>query len=225
MSNTKPALLTASPVKLITPRPKLKSAPPPMPTPDHAKHLAEYETLAKQVGMKAPLAEVEAFRIFLMQHQITIFGLEEVIKYMDAKAKTESDNGGWLWRPLRNKDNIDFRFGKEASRDDYNRMRQRSSDYFRHGQDSYQHTIPLHALRKVAHIEKNFKRGKVAFMVSDYAPKPAIRYPDPFLMVVVPNPEVRLGTGRFVIDFWEEPGFGLAQQFGITKHLTKKSKK
>jgi len=34
-------------------------------------------------------------------------------------------------------------------------------------------------------------------------------YPDPFLMAVVPNPNLARGIGRFVIDFWDEPGFGI----------------
>jgi len=72
----------------------------------------------------------------------------------------------------------------------------------------YDRTIPLHAVRKVAQIEKGFK-GDVAFFVCDYQLAPAIQYPDPFLMAVVPNPQVRLGVGRFIIDFWDEPGFGI----------------
>jgi hypothetical protein len=33
--------------------------------------------------------------------------------------------------------------------------------------------------------------------------------PDPFLMAVIPNPELEHGKGRFVIDVWDEPGFGI----------------
>lgn len=75
----------------------------------------------------------------------------------------------------------------------------------------YDRTIPIHALRKIAKIEKEHK-GDVAFFVSDYALAPAIQYPDPFLMAVVANPKANKGVGRFIIDFWDEPGFGLEHQ-------------
>jgi hypothetical protein len=35
--------------------------------------------------------------------------------------------------------------------------------------------------------------------------------PDPFLLAVVWGGNVHTGEGRFVIDFWDEPGFGLEQ--------------
>lgn len=76
-------------------------------------------------------------------------------------------------------------------------------------QNLYDKTIPLHALRKVATIEKEFISGKAHFFVCDYAVAPHIVYPDPFLMVMIDNPALKNGTGRFVIDFWDEPGFGL----------------
>lgn len=74
----------------------------------------------------------------------------------------------------------------------------------------YDRTVPLHAIRRVALIEKNYN-GRVGFFVSDYALAPTIQYPDPFLMVIVPNANVNRGVGRFIIDFWDEPGFGIEQ--------------
>ena len=74
-------------------------------------------------------------------------------------------------------------------------------------QPVYKHTVPMHALKKVALIEREYK-GDVAFFVCDYAPAPQYN-PDPFLMAVVPNPNVSDGIGRFIIDFWDEPGFGI----------------
>jgi hypothetical protein len=78
----------------------------------------------------------------------------------------------------------------------------------RASQSVYDKTIPLHAVRKIAQIEKEHK-GPAYFFVCDYALAPAIEHPDPFLMVCVPNPKLKIGVGRFVIDFWDEPGFGL----------------
>lgn len=75
----------------------------------------------------------------------------------------------------------------------------------------YNKLVPLHALRKVAEIENGFKEP-VSFFVCDYAPAPHIEHPDPFLMAVINNGRLREGVGRFVIDFWDEPGFGLSEQ-------------
>lgn len=73
----------------------------------------------------------------------------------------------------------------------------------------YDKTIPLHALRKVAAIERDFKTAPVSFFVCDYAPAPEIEHPDPFLMAAIDNPKLGIGVGRFIIDFWDEPGFGI----------------
>jgi len=75
---------------------------------------------------------------------------------------------------------------------------------------TYDKTVPLHALRKALLIDKKFA-GKVSLFVCDYALAPQVQYPDPFLMAVIPNPKLDIGIGRFVIDFWDEPGFGLEQ--------------
>lgn len=75
----------------------------------------------------------------------------------------------------------------------------------------YDKIIPLHALRKVGAIESEFKKAPVHFFVCDYALAPQIEYPDPFLLAVVPNTKLSTGVGRFVIDFWDEPGFGIEQ--------------
>lgn len=81
----------------------------------------------------------------------------------------------------------------------------------------YDKLVPIHALRKVVTIEGEFA-GKapgnppIAFFVCDYAPAPHIEHPDPFLMAVIDNARLSEGVGRFVIDFWDEPGFGLDKQ-------------
>jgi hypothetical protein len=77
---------------------------------------------------------------------------------------------------------------------------------------TYTRTIPLHALHKIALIEREFP-GKVVFLVTEYTTTAHeyIPRPDPFLMAVIPNLGVAHGKGRFIIDVWDEPGFGLAE--------------
>lgn len=223
-------------------------------------YLAEYAELAAAIGVTPPDLGIETFKAFLVAHDLPVFSLVEVVKYMDEKAAKESkDKSGWHWRPLRMKDNREkMTFGRVASRN-WNNSTQRDSDitpasdyYLGHeeihrpeqwasghggwvvvsGQQQqpmpqpvlipasttvrpasslpYDQTVPLHALRKVALIEREYKGGDVAFFVADYAPEPAVTpYPDPFLMAVIPNPKLARGEGRFVLDFWDEPGFGI----------------
>lgn len=205
------------------------------------QYLAEYSELATVIGIMPPDLGIESFKALLAKLNFPIFDLHEVIRYMDNKAAQESkEKAGWEWRPLREKDDRQMRFGREFERPDgrYSppRLGVPASDYYfgprsvtRHfindqggGQTStqtfdqkgshkvYDRTIPLHAVRRIAAIEKEFT-GDVAFFVSDYALLPSVLYPDPFLMAVIPNVNVANGVGRFVIDFWDEPGFGIEQ--------------
>jgi len=189
--------------------------------------LKEYAELAAIVGIAPAELTIEAFKAFLHEHDIPVFNLKEVIAYMDDKAKRESKNqAGWEWRPLREKDrgkcgeHADrLAFGTEAKRSGSDRVAPASDYYAGHflwdgkiyssSQKVYDKLVPLHALKKVALIEKHFG-DKVGMFVCDYAPIPA--YPDPFLMAVIANPKVREGEGRWIIDFWNEPGFGLQSQ-------------
>lgn len=206
--------------------------------PLYENYLKEYAELAELTGVHSPDLMLEAFKQFLRENDIPVFSLGEVVRYMDNKAKQESkEQAGWEWRPLREKDHrLNTKFGNNAERQRDNfgtrnlNIETPASDYYhgpqeidfrdtggmiiksirRSSQSPYDRTIPLHALRKVALIEKTFK-DTVGMFVCDYAPAPAIEYPDPFLMAVIANPRVYVGEGRFVIDFWDEPGFELKQ--------------
>ncbi len=77
---------------------------------------------------------------------------------------------------------------------------------------AYSRTIPLHALKKIALIEREFGTGKAVFLVTEYTTQPhVVVNPDPFLMAVIPNSAVAHGKGRFIIDVWDEPGFGISR--------------
>ena len=172
------------------------------PAPLSEGELKEYIELANKAGAYVPQLIDERFKRFLNEHDIPVFNLQEVIKYMDEKAKKEAkDKNGWLWHPYRTKDIVDRTFGRVIT--EY-------SDYYGISRCGvYDKPIPLHALKKVVLIEENFK-DQIKLFVSDYA----ATCPDPFLMaVVVHSSEIlRSGEGRYVIDVWNEPGFGLIQQ-------------
>jgi hypothetical protein len=222
-------------VPLLHPRPPIKSAPLPQ---EHAAvmlgDLAEYAAVAAEIGFMPPDLGVEKFKAFLVQRDLPIFSLTEVVAYMDKKAAQESvHQAGWHWRPLRAKDRREgMTFGAAATvvhhgASGVSITHTPASDHYAGGltvvqqwsgaahefvrdQNAapYDRAVPLHALKKVALIEREHE-GDVAFFVSDYAPRPQIRHPDPFLMAVVPNASVHIGVGRFILDFWDEPGFGV----------------
>lgn len=173
--------------------------------------LEEYMQLANTVGISIPDLLIEKFKAFLRKSDIPVYNLKEVVTYMDAKARKESkQQAGWRWRPLRWKDSdVGYSFGTEASHQ-FNGKITPASDHYSHNQPVYDKIIPMHALKKVALIGKEFD-DRVKMMVCDYEVKPEYR-PDPFLMAVIPNTRLRDGNGRFIIDFWDEPGFGLESQ-------------
>lgn len=185
--------------------------------------LKEYAEVAEAVGVSPVDMIVEEFKAYLRKQEFPVYDLKTVVSFMDEKSRHEGKGWGWSWLPLREKDRIKAYFGKEATRREptwggnMSGQDRPSSDFYsahRHigmGQtvstDIYSKTVPLHALKKVAKIEQEF-RHTVAFMVCDYAPAPAFKS-DPFLMAVIQNNRLDEGYGRFVIDVWDEPGFGL----------------
>ena len=95
-------------------------------------------------------------------------------------AMAAKDGKKWQWVGLREKDHALFDGGV------------------------YSKVVPISALKKVALIEKH--KFEVAFAVSDYY----VPNPDPFLLVALRNiPWSHAPSGFFVIDFWDEPGFGI----------------
>lgn len=203
---------------------------------DKADELSEYARLCKAIGFHNPHVsadlEIERFKSFLRGKDWPVFSLPTVTEYMDKKSAAEGNGYGWQWRPLREKDQIrDAKFGNPA-RNYGNGHGSKAQDYYLGpnaakqedrmvsigfgrdaglGPEPYNKLVPLHALRKVSAIESEF-RGSVSFMVCDYTTAPHIVDPDPFLMAVINNSRLHEGVGRFVIDFWDEPGFGLEQQ-------------
>lgn len=167
--------------------------------------LKEYTELVNKSKIYSPYLMAESFKCFLNHHDIPVFNLIEVVKYMDEQVKKskEAKDKGWIWKPLREKDKI-----KNGAIGSVDGIR---SDFYRDtgGWPIYDKEIPLHALKKVALIEEHFQ-DRIKLFVSDYAS----HVPDPFLMAVIVNSNEMLNKGkcRYIIDMWDEPGFGLERQ-------------
>lgn len=205
-----------APAKAKTPYIPVKYVPAPEALKGYNRdQLAEYSEIAGEIGFSPAGLRVEEFKSYLIESGITVFSLKTVTEFMDAKSKAEGQGWGWNWCPLRAEDRILAKekglvFGRPAGRNINNEWSQSATDHFTADNPLYGHVIPLHALKKVARIEKEFGTKKVMFAVSDYAPAPAFRV-DPFLLAVIPNATAARGEGRFVIDVWDEPGFGIEQ--------------
>lgn len=203
---------------------KLKAKPV---VPNQINGLEEYMKVATQVGVIPAHIQIEKFKDVLAKLNYPVYNLNEVIKYMDKKCAQEGVNNknqeskpvGWCWKPVRDKDSNQHiqHFGTR-----WNEMRVErliggskivqisASHYFAPSVNGlYPHTVPLHALKRIAAIEEVYS-PPLAFVISDYAPKPHFN-PDPFLMAIVPNGNIGGNQGMFVIDFWDEPGFGIEQ--------------
>jgi hypothetical protein len=200
--------------------------------------IAAYRQVARSVGVSDTALDIEEFRLFLDQQDLPVFNRAEVVAYMDKVAKRDNPTGlGWHWAPVREKDaHIGLTFGTPSEQTERpvsaaNRARitetsrSPASDYYSDTMHPYTRILPLHVLQKIALIEHGFHPDKVRFLVSDYTlaphvvtklaplPPPPRVNPDPFLMAVVPGADADgHSLGTFVIDVWDEPGFGLQQR-------------
>ncbi len=214
-------------VRVAKPKPPapyvpLKYTPSPAVLDGHlGDDLRAYAEVAQQVGVLPDELKVELLKDYLRSQTYPVYDLGTVVSFMDAKSKAEGRGWGWKWVPLRSKDHLESArsFGREARRSDWDDGKgtpasdhyQRLDAQFRRDADPYDKVVPLHALQKVAKIESDLSgQLDVKFMVSDYETAPAFR-PDPFLLAVIDSPLLQRGQARFVIDVWDEPGFGLEQ--------------
>jgi len=222
--------------------------------------MAEYADVAASIGLESAELAIETFRLFLLRHDMPVFSIAEVARYMDElTARDNPSQFGWHWCPIRVRDKGPaMTFGTPAVHDQSGLFgggglgqsmggalgsisamqaaslarwqalsnaaalqsrsyagqthRKPGSDFYNNAAVAlYRRAIPLHALRKIALIEKEFDGPiRPVFMVTEYTTEAQVVIrPDPFLMAVIPNELVAQGHGRFIIDVWDEPGFGI----------------
>lgn len=177
--------------------------------------IAEYAEVASSLGFESSDLTIERFKAFMAKNDLPMYDLKEVVSYMDALAKRDNKSGyGWYWSPMRKADTVkSMRFGVPASHEwnGERNIKKAASDYFDtlESKAIYDKAVPLHALKRAQMVTKEFG-DQVVFAVSDYATEPHV-LPDPFLLAIIPNKRLKDGIGRFVIDVWDEPGFGIVQ--------------
>jgi len=164
----------------------------------------EYLTLAASIGMDSPNIIKARLERYLALNGWVVYPYDRVMAYLQQLADREQLNpivnlpdDGWTrpmpsrvvpyWAPLRKKDAR-------------SNMRKPGRTEMEPAVVApvYERDVPKHALEKVQALERDLGEGPLAFFVSDYA---SVR-PDPFLLVLA-------GDGKYVIDVWDEPGWGM----------------
>lgn len=194
--------------KLLS-RPVAIQKPVPTPVEIPSDQMSEYVSLCHKLNITTAVGHSRLLLRTLKTLDLPIYDLKTVVAYMDKIAKRDGNGHGWLWRPVRYQDHThlsSITFGTSSER--YYRGRMPASDFYdgSHRIHTYDKPIPMHALERIHAITKVVTDKDLAFMVSDYATKDDKMQPDPFLMVVI---TATLEAPRYVIDFWDEPGFGL----------------
>lgn len=174
------------------------------------EQMAEYLNLCKRLDIETAATKADVLQRTLTKLDFPTYDLKTVVAYMDAIAKRDGDGYGWLWRPVRDNDQHRMRTVKLGTPSSRLGLRVPASDYYDSGNSikCYRRQIPMHALRRMDAITRSMGDEGIAFMISDYATKDDLTKPDPFLMVVVTTTQE---APRYVIDFWDEPGFGFAE--------------
>ncbi len=189
--------------------------------------LEEYRSSCGRATYSSPAFLAEELRAFLHAADMPIFNHMEVRAYMDQESARDAKKRlrpdfGWLWRPLRRADavmSMEFGDGNPSKWHNGEIWKEpHVSDWYLSSPlnrpQPYHLAVPQHAIQKVHKIESELGSSRIAFLVSDYfTPKDRSRIvePDPFLMAVIPGCAHESGLGRFIIDIWNEPGFGIEQ--------------
>lgn len=187
------------------PKPQATPIKVPVYTPETADLMAEHRKLSTQMGI--PVPNEDRLKTLLASLDIPTYSMVEVSKYMAIKAKAENPfKNGWVWRVASQRDQQAF-YDQHTTMVLGNQQTQGAMIYkngwFHHTTGIYEHTIPLRALRLMAKIKADEDIGKkVVFAISDYATEKD-QLPDPFLLAMLSAKQC------YVIDFWDEPGFGV----------------
>jgi hypothetical protein len=181
---------------VIIPFPSAK-VPERMAEPDKQR---SYEELAAQLGFKPQQLVKAQLVAFCSEQNIKLYDNDEVWKYLTSK-KQGANVERWCWRPLREKDHLEFRWGCNTSGEP-------TGDGFYNAKKfecrQYDKLVPMHALEKALLIETKFG-DDVRLFVSDWA-RPDC---DPFIAAVCKQPwPDNSGWGQIIFDVWNEPGFG-----------------
>lgn len=186
----------------------------------------DYINLARKLRVTVPTVDtsVEKLNNFLYNNNWPVYSLDAVIPYMTKISDRDNPmRSGWGWTALRREDNkytTVFNGSRQALKTGRGRHYRKAIDWLNSSR-VYQLAVPLHALQKVDILtQAGFTPDKgYHYVVSDLnVEAQVVPKPDPFLMVYVGVKEGEDGwthvprANRFVIDFWDEPGFGIAEQ-------------
>jgi len=152
----------------------------------------EYMKVAKAISLKSAATDESQMGELLNRHGFKIFDFDKVDTYLYNKALQQKAGTRWVWKPLRTRDHDWLQ---------NTGLTYRQFDGFGYVDNvKYVHAIPEKTLDKIACLIDEMPEA--LFLVSDYE----VIKPDPFLAVTTAD---MLEAHRlFIIDMWDEPGFG-----------------
>lgn len=174
-----------------------------------------YADIAKQAGFDSAEIIRDELLEFLACNDMKVYDRQGVDKWLCDRAD-EMRVTEWGFVALRSQDRLGFTWVNGAEKDGYRaewtiRGPSPLTYEVRYAHKTYRRVVPQHALEKVLKIEHGGLEGRVSFYVSEFL-KSQNPKPDPFLLVrpSLPFPDHHNGLPHaFVIDVWDEPGFGL----------------
>jgi len=150
----------------------------------------EYQRVAMSIGLNpSPVLDEAELLSAIKDLGLKVYDYEKVDDFLYSKAKKQSANTEWVWKPLRD--------------DDVKMILAEGSRWHDHvglmSATQYQHAVPIRVLRNVQALLEKMPGAK--FFVSDYE----VIKPDPFLAVT--TAKLLPANKVFIIDVWDEPGF------------------
>ena len=146
---------------------------------------SEYCKLATELGLRsAAIIRAEILQV-MADNAIQGYDPEEVYQYLKKKANEHGQI--WIWRPLRERDRVEWNIAGRDGNGSY----WSGSPVYR----PYDRAVPFEVLRNAKVIQDRVPDA--LFWVSDYA----VPNPDPFIAATA------LDVGQIIFGVWDEPGF------------------
>jgi hypothetical protein len=157
-----------------------------------------YASLASSLGVGASADDAQILAA-IDSAGLMVYSFDKVDEYLFGKALAGGSNMRWVWKPLRQGDVMPL-----AAQ---NAIAYRTTAVGLVYPTLYGHEVPMRVLAEVKAILETVPDA--VFLVSDYE----VIKPDPFLAV---STSTLLNAGKiWVIDQWDEPGFGTVVPVGL----------
>jgi hypothetical protein len=193
-----PAVAAAGTAVMERPKGKQWVMPPVVPSDD-------YSQVARRIGLNGGAFLEIALQRFIVDHKWPVYPNDQVQAYLQQLADQETERKYPRVKTRYSSEEVGINIRWERMWENGPRIAVvwlplRENDRRKAGSSDniYPLAVPLHAIEKVDQLERELGRNAgLKFEVSHYE----VKEPDPFLRVVA-------GRALYVIDVWNEPGWG-----------------